>query len=123
MTSYFLTSCILPTPCKLKIYPEVVRTKRTRTTLQPPSPSSLPSVAYNHWKPLHTKQEPTPEWFEKWKAMIPCSSCREDFFAYLLTNPPRYNDWFAWTVEAHNWVNVKLKRTKMTIEEAALIWL
>lgn len=62
------------------------------------------------WAELHLKQDATPEWFSEWLARVPnfgCG-CRDSFAAYLLTNPPRYDDWYAWTCEAHDWVNAKL---------------
>lgn len=61
------------------------------------------------WLELHTKEDPTPEWFETWVARVPnfdCG-CRSWLREYLVTNPPRYNDWYPWTVELHNAVNVK----------------
>lgn len=61
------------------------------------------------WAELHSKEDPTPEWFEDWLKRVPnygCG-CQKSFRDYLKENPPRYDDWYAWTVEAHNWVNVK----------------
>jgi hypothetical protein len=61
------------------------------------------------WHELHIEQNPTPEWFAGWLARVPnfgCN-CRSDFKKYLETNPPRYDDWYAWSVEAHNWVNAR----------------
>jgi len=76
------------------------------------------------WAELHSKQNPTPEWFAGWLSRIPrfgCA-CRKDFQAIIDANPPRYDDFFAWSVEAHNSVNQKLDRTIMTMEDAAAIW-
>ncbi|HUP79620.1 MAG TPA: hypothetical protein VM260_13800 [Pirellula sp.] len=61
------------------------------------------------WLELHTKEDPTPAWFETWVARVPnfdCG-CRSWLRGYIVTNPPRYSDWHPWTVELHNAVNVK----------------
>lgn len=61
------------------------------------------------WLELHTKEDPTPEWFETWIARVPnfgCG-CRSWLRDYLKTNPPRYDDWYDWTVALHNAVNLK----------------
>jgi hypothetical protein len=61
------------------------------------------------WAELHTQQSPTQEWFDGWLSRVPnfgCS-CRKDFLEYLKTNPPRFDDFYAWSVEAHNYVNQK----------------
>ncbi len=77
------------------------------------------------WAELHTQATPTPEWFADWLARIPrfgCT-CRKDFQAIIEANPPRYDDFFAWSVEAHNSVNRKLGHKKLSLVEAAIIWL
>ena len=61
------------------------------------------------WTELHSKENANPEWFEDWLNRVPqigCG-CQKSFREYIADNPPRYDDWYAWTVEAHNWVNVK----------------
>lgn len=62
------------------------------------------------WTELHAQENPTRFWFAAWLSRVPnfgCS-CRRDFSEYLKTNPPRFDDFYAWSVEAHNWVNAKL---------------
>jgi len=76
------------------------------------------------WAELHSKQDPTPEWFAGWLARIPrfgCA-CRKDFEAIIEANPPRYDDLFAWSVEAHNAVNAKLNKPIMSLEDAVKVW-
>lgn len=77
------------------------------------------------WAELHTKRDATPEWFAEWLSRVPnfrCS-CRRDFEAIILANPPRYNDWFKWTVEIHNSVNKKLGKSIVTFEAAMNFWM
>lgn len=76
------------------------------------------------WAELHTKQDATPEWFALWMQRVPSfgCGCRNAFAAIIAVNPPQYDDWFAWTVEAHNAVNDKLNKPQITIEEARTIW-
>lgn len=43
---------------------------------------------------------------------MPCKKCRDEFCEYLATNNPRYfnGSLFEWTVDLHNYVNIKLNR-------------
>lgn len=62
------------------------------------------------WSELHSQDHPTESWFAAWVSRVPnfgCG-CRAWLRDYLVTNPPRYSDWYPWTVELHNAVNVKL---------------
>ena len=62
------------------------------------------------WQELHEKQNPTPEWFRNWVSRVPnfgCS-CRSWLREYLRENPPRFDDFYAWSVELHNSVSRKL---------------
>lgn len=64
------------------------------------------------WADLHKQESPTQEWFDDWLSRVPnfgCS-CRKDFAEYLKTNPPRFDDFYVWSVEAHNWTNKKLNK-------------
>jgi hypothetical protein len=101
------------------------KTKRTSTILDLDSPvERLARFGREHWSGLHSKQDPNPEWFAGWLARIPrfgCT-CRKDFQAIIEANPPRYDDFFAWSVEAHNAVNQKLNKPIMSLEDAAKIW-
>lgn len=77
------------------------------------------------WEELHTQLNPTDQWLQKWIKRIPSfgCGCKQGFKDIMAANPPRYNDWFAWTVEVHNAVNRKLNRREWTIEEARARWL
>lgn len=75
------------------------------------------------WSELHSTVtiETLPQWEEK----IPNYSCKCKAFynAWKIDNPPRPDDFFAWTVELHNAVNRKLEKPEMTLEEARSLWL
>lgn len=76
----------------------------------------------DHWAELHTKKDATPEWFQRWLNRVPnfgCG-CKDKAEAILLLIPPRYDDWFAWSVEFHNAINAD--RRPWTLEEAADRW-
>jgi hypothetical protein len=79
------------------------------------------------WAALHTERNPTRDWFEtEWKPLIPQGcGCAGSANELLEQNPPRYDspeDWFAWTVQYHNLVNVKLGKPTLTLDEARAIW-
>ena len=79
------------------------------TRWQSVSRSQQQNLFHVAWIELHTQLHPTPVWLETWVARVPnfdCG-CRSWLRKYLAANPPRYNDWYPWTVELHNAVNVK----------------
>ena len=62
------------------------------------------------WAELHGKHNPTPEWFKDWLSRVPnidCG-CQDTFRNYVKETPPDFDDFYAWSVKAHNWVNAKL---------------
>jgi len=87
-----------------------------------------PKVQYTGpelWAELHTTENPTPEWFADWVAKVKqlVCNCGGKLDGLLDANPPRYDDWFCWSVELHNAVNVTLNRSEWTIQEAEAVWL
>ena len=76
------------------------------------------------WAELHFKTDATAEWFANWLKRVPSygCKCRDAFEAIIKVNPPRFDDWFAWTVEVHNAVNRKLGRKEWTLDEAVARW-
>lgn len=68
------------------------------------------------WFELHIVENPTPEWFRQWcatvKILLGGCDCSDWLGVYVVTNPPRYEDFFEWSVELHNAVNLKLKPAK-----------
>jgi hypothetical protein len=49
-------------------------------------------------------------------------SCQEFWNNWVYLNPPTYNDYFAWTVKAHNAVNAKLHKPQISVEDAIKIY-
>ena len=76
------------------------------------------------WAELHLKADPSEEWFRSWVDRVPSfgCKCRSDFETITKANCPRFDDWFAWSVEVHNAVNRKLNRKEWTVEEAKARW-
>jgi hypothetical protein len=76
------------------------------------------------WLEVHTKKDPTPEWFCDWVSRVPNSGCGclDSLRDYIKRNPPRFDDWFAYTVELHNAVNAKLKKPQLSIDEALTLY-
>lgn len=72
------------------------------------------------WLELHSTQDANPAWFEYWIKRVPNAQCGcQTWLAdYLLANPPRYDDFFAYSVELHNAVSAKLGKEQWTIERA-----
>lgn len=62
------------------------------------------------WRELHSKQDPTPEWFEFWLSKIPAygCSCRNHAKTYIAENPVDYENFSRWACDFHNSVNVRL---------------
>jgi hypothetical protein len=90
-----------------------VKITQTRTIVPFPTVSERNLDLYHQlWAELHAKEDPTPGWFESWVKRVPQASCgcQRWLAEYLKTNPPRYNEWYPWTVELHNAVNVKINK-------------
>lgn len=64
------------------------------------------------WKELHAKQDANQEWFDDWVSRVPNSGCGclPWLADYLTTNSPRFDDFFEWSIELHDAVNVKLSK-------------
>ena len=82
------------------------------------------------WKELHVnalqyKGTDDSIFLQRFKKKIPkyttgCS-CREFWATWTRANPPTYgpnNEYFDWTVKAHNAANVKLGKQEITFEDA-----
>lgn len=66
---------------------------------------------HRKWKYLHTLDTPTPEKLEDFIISLPnFCACTEDLRKIIKRIPPRYDDWFRWTWEAHNEVNKTLNK-------------
>jgi len=50
--------------------------------------------------------------------------CKESWNQWVRMNPPTFgNDYFTWTVNAHNAINKKLNKKEFTIEEARTLYI
>ena len=76
------------------------------------------------WREIHTKQDPTQEWWDSIVKKVSSyfCSCGDFLRDYVATNQPRFDDWFAYSWELHNAVNEKLGKPQLPIEEAKAIW-
>ena len=63
-------------------------------------------------------------WMAKFTATLPAMGCkcRQHWEQLLRDHPPRWDDYFPWTVDAHNIVNARVKNPQKTLEEALAIW-
>jgi hypothetical protein len=65
------------------------------------------------WKELHAKENPTAEWFANWMSRIPKDcGCGESLVSLLKRLPPRFDDWFNYSVYLHNAINQKLNKVQ-----------
>jgi len=79
------------------------------------------------WSKKHGYLGCDPQWHELWVLLIPAfgCSCRQDFADYCKDNPPNFSSpaaYWLWGVHLHNWVNRKLGKTELTVEEALALW-
>jgi len=93
-------------------------------TIDRPSPRVLGPIV---WAAKHTYTGCDPVWHANWELTIPnygCS-CRKDYAEYKADNPPDFSSphaYWLWGVQLHNWVNRKLGKSELTVEEAKAIW-
>lgn len=66
------------------------------------------------WNELHNKINPTKTWFDKWCCKVPNKDCgcKNWLFEYIKNNPPDFDKgWYQWTVDLHNAVNIKIRKS------------
>jgi glycosyltransferase involved in cell wall biosynthesis len=81
-------------------------------------------VFHQLWAEWHTKKNPTAEWLKDFLSRVPIGcDCGDSFSRWIERNSPRFEDWFPYSVEGHNFVNEKLNRPLFTTEEAKRRWL
>lgn len=79
------------------------------------------------WTEKHSYAGNDEAWHNRWESTIPnygCS-CRKDYAEYKAANPPDFSSptaYWLWGYNLHNYVNRKLGKTELTIEEAKAIW-
>lgn len=85
------------------------------------------------WAELHTRalatDPPDPQieadWLRDWVARIQCPTCESHWRLVIADCPPRLDtrdDYFAWTVDAHNAVNRHLGKPELTLDAARERW-
>lgn len=72
--------------------------------------SSVPNVFHDVWKRAHTEKSNTLEAYNAWVKSLPPAGCNCNYDEALKAVPVRLDDWFAWSVDLHNWVNRKLRK-------------
>ena len=81
------------------------------------------SAYHRHWQELHCAKKPTQDWFADWIARTPANcGCGEDIAAIIKRLPPRFDDWFAYSVDLHNAINKKLGKPLVNLHEAKLLY-
>jgi hypothetical protein len=73
------------------------------------------------WARLHNATGITQAWLDAFTAEIPCGTCKDHWRAMMQATPPPLGDdaaMFAWGVDRHNEVNVRLGKAVMTLGEA-----
>lgn len=76
-----------------------------------------------HWREWHLVRNPTQEWFLDWLSRIPNGcGCVDGFVKWVKDNPPEFDNWFPYSVRAHNFVNEKIGRPCMSVNEAHSLW-
>ena len=122
--------------------PDAYAAFRTPIATEPPPPPSpaprrphapatrvatdwRPGQAQAMWADLHTSREADPAWLSGFISRIPCGTCKGHFRQFVAANPPPFADeaaWFAWTVSAHNAVNVRRGVPTWTQAQAEAAW-
>ena len=75
------------------------------------------------WAELHTVDRPSAQWLANWLSRVPAyCGCPDHFREIMAANPVRFDDFFAWSVEAHNAVNEYLGKPTLSLEEAREFW-
>jgi hypothetical protein len=82
------------------------------------------------WKELHQfkpsdNQSDNERFLLSFNSRVPNVNCpcRAEWTKFVSTNPVRFDDWFRWTVEAHNSVNQRLGKPILSLEQAKELWL
>jgi hypothetical protein len=59
-------------------------------------------------------------WLAGFTRRVPCGDCRRHWQAHLAGNPPDWANYFAWSVTAHNAVNLLLGKPEMPLASARM---
>ena len=103
--------------------------KRERSSSIDPSNLHAGDIRFNvpnPWTPIHDGSVKDFETFKRWERGIPrhCK-CQADYKSYKASTPPDFSSpqalWL-WGFHLHNWVNRKLGKPELTVDEARLQW-
>jgi hypothetical protein len=85
---------------------------------------SMVKAYRDHWQEWHTVRNPDPAWLASWLDRIPneCGRCGPGFQSWVDANPPRFEDWFPYSVEGHNFVNAKLGKPLVPLTNAKTLY-
>jgi hypothetical protein len=63
-------------------------------------------------------------WLKDWVESLPFDGCpcKKHLEQHLGDNPPVWNDFFVWTIELHNAVNIRIGKPLMDVENARQYW-
>ncbi len=98
-----------------------------RVVATPNYEDALLKKYWDHWLELHLKPVPTPVWFQDWLNRIPSIGChcQTDFQEIVSRLPPDFSNkeaFFEWSVAAHNCVNAKLLKPKLSIDQVRQVY-
>lgn len=75
------------------------------------------------WRELHTKTDADAAYVKSVTRRLPCGECRRGWSWFVKEYPPVFGDgWWEWTWRAHNYVNTKLGKPTMTLDDARRRW-
>lgn len=82
------------------------------------------------WAELHLfalrhRNKNSTGWLNDWIASIPFNGCpcKSHLEEFMQENPPDWNDFFSWTIDLHNAVNIRIGKPTMDVENAREYWL
>jgi hypothetical protein len=108
-----------------------VTRKRQNITIQAPDAAernkeAIAEAGRKAWSLLHRYQGCDPVFLEAWQAWIPRGcSCKEDFGKVIADYPPDFSSpeaFWNWGWFLHNWVNEKLGKPIVSLEDARKLW-
>lgn len=92
-----------------------------------PTLSNQEDVGRNAWRMIHSYFGNCPKWLATWETSIPhfgCA-CKADYMKHKIENPPDLSSpesFWRWGFDLHNWVNAKLGKPFIPIEDAIKQW-
>lgn len=105
--------------------PRARRSAVTTTTAPPRSSSWVDGQGERLWAELHQHQSPTTDWLASYGNRIPCGPCKSHWVELVRDHPATFSPlraWRAWTVEAHNRVNMRIGKPAFSFAQAAARW-